>query len=178
MRRISIATLAFAGAAAIALAQSSPAPQPTVPASQSGLSPSLSNGSGMQISTGTVTEYKPGQRIAVRISEDNTVKLDLDKNVHVDGLVAEGQLAAVLWTSAADGTRRVMSITAAPGPGDSGTANLASSYQQMSEPVKAKGAVTPGASTTAPATILTPAETTPRATRTPRAPRPTPTPVP
>ena len=57
----------------------------------------MANGSGMQLSTGTVVEYKPGQRIGVRVSDKDIVTLDLDKNVRVDGLVAEGQLAAVMW---------------------------------------------------------------------------------
>ena len=176
MKKVLFFAATLASAAAVTLAQSSPAPQPTVAAGQSGLSPSLSNGSGMQISTGTVTEYVPGQRIAIRVSPDSTIKLALDQNVHVDGLVAEGQLAAVMWMSGNGDSRRVTSITAAPGPGDAGTADLASSYQHMSEPVRTKGPVTPGPSPTGAPTILTPARPTPRTT--PRAPRPTPTPNP
>jgi hypothetical protein len=179
MKRFSLFAATFAGVAAVSMGQSNPAPQPTVAAGQSGLSTSLSNGSGMQISTGTVTEYKAGQTITIRIAEDNLLKLDLEKNVHTDGLVAPGLLAAIMWTSDSGGKRRVTSITAAPGPGDAGMANLESSYQHMSEPAKAKGPITPGPSSTSPPTILTPqTRTTPRATSTPSAPRVTPTPTP
>ena len=157
------------------LAQTSPPPKPTPAAGQSGLSPSMANGSGMQLSTGTVVEYKPGQRIGVRVSDKDIVTLDLDKNVRVDGLVAEGQLAAVMWMADSGGARRVTSITAAPGPGDSGTAELASSYQKMSEPTPgAKSPVTPGTTPATGPNILTPGSTTPRST--PKAPTPTPKP--
>jgi len=115
----------------------------------------------MQISTGTVTEYKPGQRIAVRVAENNVVTLDLDQNVRVDGLVAAGQLAAVMWMGESDGKRRVTSITAAPGPGDGGKASLASGYQQMEATPGPKGSVTPG---TAPAVSPKAGSPTPRTT--------------
>jgi hypothetical protein len=179
MRRFSLFAVTLAGVAAVSMGQSSPAPQPTVAAGQSGLSTSLANGSGMQISTGTVMDYTAGQTITIRIAENNLLKLDLEKNVHIDGLVAPGLLAAIMWTSDGAGKRRVTSITAAPGPGDAGMANLESSYQSMSEPARAKGPITPGPSSTSPPTILTPQpRTTPRATATPSRPRPTPTPAP
>jgi hypothetical protein len=161
-------------AAGLVKAQTSQAPKPTPAAGQSGLSPSMSNGSGAQLSTGTVVEYKPGQRIGIRVSKNDVVTLDLDKNVRVDGLVEEGQLAAVMWM--ADGnSRRVTSITAAPGPGNAGTADLASSYQKMSEPTPgAKSPATPGTTPAGGPNILTPGSTTPRST--PRAATPTPKP--
>lgn len=165
---------ALLGAAAVGAAQTTPAPRPTPAAGQSGVSTS----SGMQLSTGRVVEYKPGQRIGVKVSDHDVVTLDLDKNVRVDGLVAEGQLAAVMWMADSGGGRRVTSITAAPGPGDAGAANLASSYQKMSEATQGpKGGVTPGSSPGGP-TVLTPqaGSTTPRTTPARRAPTPTPTP--
>jgi hypothetical protein len=141
----------------------------------------MANGSGTQLSTGMVTEYKAGERIAVKVADDNVITLDLERNVRVDGLVAVGQLAAVMWMEESGGRRRVTSITAAPGPGDSGMANLASSYQQMSETPGPKGSVTPGPSPTSGPTILTPkaGSTTPRTTSTPsQSSRTTPTPTP
>lgn len=171
-----IAAALVCGAGLLA-AQTSQAPKPTPAAGQSGLSPSMANGSGMQLSTGTVVEYKPGQRIGVRVSENDIVTLDLDKNVRVDGHVAEGQLAAVMWMADTGGGRRVTSITAAPGPGDAGTAELASSYQKMSEPTPgAKSPVTPGTTPSTGPNILTPqaGSRTPRPT--PSAPTPAPTP--
>jgi hypothetical protein len=124
----------------------------------------------MQLSTGTVTEYKPGQRIAVRVSENTVVTLDLDQNVRVDGLVAEGQLAAVMWMGESGGKRRVTSITAAPGPGDAGTASLNSGYKQMEATPGPKGAVTPGSSSRAtPQAGSTTPRTTPAAHADPQA---------
>jgi hypothetical protein len=171
MKKTFLLGVALAGAGAIGAAQKSPAPQPTPAAGQSGLSPSLANGSGMQISTGTITEYRAGERIAVKVSDTDVVTLDLDKNVRVDGLVAEGKLAAVMWMGEAGGKRRVTSITAAPGDGGAGAANLAKSYQKMSETPRPKeGGVTPAGPN-----ILTPkaGSTTPQ---TSRPPTPTPTP--
>jgi hypothetical protein len=179
MKKTSWLGVAFAGAGAICTAQTSPTPQPTPAAGQSGLSPSMANGSGMQLSTGTVTEYKPGERIGVKVADNNVVTLDLDRNVRVDGLVAEGRLAAVMWMAESGGKRRVTSITAAPGPGDAGTATLASSYQKMSEATPGpKGSVTPGSSPNGGPNILTPkaGSTTPRTTPSSRQPTPTPTP--
>lgn len=129
----------------------------------------MANGSGMQLSTGTVTEYSPGQRISIKIADNNVVTLDLEKNVRVDGLVAEGKLAAVMWMGESGGKRRVTSITAAPGPGDAGKADLASSYQKMSETPRPKGSVTPDATSKA-------GSATPRSTTHARPPTPTPTP--
>jgi hypothetical protein len=172
MKKLSVLTVALVGAAAITRAQTASTPQSTPAAGQSGFSPSTANGSGMQLSTGTVTDYVAGQRIAVRVSEGNEVKLDLNKDVRVDGLVAPGVLASVMWMSDGGGNRRVTSITAAPGPGDLGTANLESGYQHMSDPARARISVTPGKVTPRPAAA------TPRATATPSARRATPTPVP
>ena len=169
MKKTSWLAVALMGAAAVCAAQTTLAPAPqSTPAP--GLSGS-SSGSGMQLSTGTVTEYKPGQLIAVRVAENTVVTLDLDQNVRVDGHVAEGQLAAVMWMGESGGKRRVTSITAAPGPGDAGTASLTSGYQQMEATPGPKGAVTPGSSSR-----VTPqaSSTTPRST--PRAPTPTPKP--
>ena len=174
MKKTSWPVVALVGAAAVCAAQTTPAPQSTpAPGLSGSSSPNMSSGSGMQLSTGTVTEYKPGQRIAVRISENNVVTLDLDQNVRVDGLVAEGQLAAVMWMGDSGGKRRVTSITAAPGPGDAGTASLASGYQQMEATPGPKGAVTPGSSSR-----VTPkaGATTPRTTPSGGAPTPTPKP--
>ena len=179
MNKASWSGIALAGVAALCVAQTTPAPQPTPAAGQSGLSPSMSNGSGMQLSTGTVVEYKPGQRIGIKVSDHEVVTLDLNKNVRVDGLVAEGRLAAVMWMGETGGGRRVTSITAAPGPGDAGTADLASSYQKMSETTPGlKGSVTPGAAPGSGPNILTPKAggTTPRTTPARRTPTPTPTP--
>lgn len=173
MNKSTVFAAALLGAAAACGAQTTPAPQPTPAAGQSGLSPNMANGTGMQLSTGTVVEYKPGQRIGVKVSEHEVVTLDLNPNVRVDGLVAEGKLAAVMWMGETGGGRRVTSITAAPGSGDAGTADLASSYQKMSETPGAKGAVTPASSGP---TILTPKPATPRTTPARRAPTPTPTP--
>ena len=171
MKNTSWLAVALVGAAAVCSAQTTPAPQSTPAPGLSGSSSSMANGSGMQLSTGTVTEYKPGQRVAIKVAENNVVTLDLDQNVRVDGLVAEGQLAAVMWMGESGGKRRVTSITAAPGPGDAGTASLTSGYQQMEATPGPKGAVTPGSSSR-----VTPqaGSTTPRST--PRVPTPTPKP--
>ena len=173
MNKTSWLAVALVGAVAICAAQTTPAPQSTPAPGLSGSSSSTGSGSGMQLSTGTVTEYKPGQRIAVRVSENNVVTLDLDQNVRVDGLVAEGKLAAVMWMGENGGKRRVTSITAAPGPGDAGTASLTSGYQQMEATPGPKGAVTPASSNRS-----TPkaAAATPRTTPSSRPPTPTPTP--
>ena len=58
--------------AGLVKAQTSQAPKPTPAAGQSGPSPSMANGSGVQLSTGTVVEYEPGQRIGVRVSDDDS----------------------------------------------------------------------------------------------------------
>ena len=173
MKKTSWLGVALVGSVAVCAAQTTPAPQSTPAPGLSGSSSSTGSGTGMQISTGTVTEYKPGQRIAVRVAENNVVTLDLDQNVRVDGLVAAGQLAAVMWMGESDGKRRVTSITAAPGPGDGGKASLASSYQQMEASPGPRGTVTPGSSYR-----VTPkaGATTPRATPFGRQPTPTPTP--
>ena len=170
MKTSSLFAAAILASATVGMAQTTPAPQPTPAAGQSGLSPILATSSGMQLSTGRVTEYKPGERISVKVSDKNVVTLDLDKNVRVDGFVAEGRLAAVMWMEESGGKQRVTSITAAPGPG--GTANLASSYQKMSEPTPGpRGAVTSGPNILAPDTGST-------RTRTPSRRAPTPTPHP
>ncbi len=170
MKASSLFAVAILASATVGVAQTTPAPQPTPAAGHSGLSPILATGTGMQLSTGRVTEYKPGERITVKVSDNNTVTLDLDKNVRVDGFVAEGRLAAVMWMEESGGKQRVTSITAAPGPG--GTANLASSYEKMSESTPGRrAAVTPGPN------ILTPEAGSTR-TRTPSRRKPTPTPHP
>lgn len=175
MNKSSWFAIALAGAATVCAAQANSTPQPTPAAGQGGSSSNMANGSGMQLSTGTVTEYSPGQRISIKIADNNVVTLDLERNVRVDGLVAEGKLAAVMWMAESGGKRRVTSITAAPGPGDAGTADLASSYQKMSETPRPKGSVTP--SIVGGPTTLTPkvGSTTPRSTPSSR---PTPTPTP
>ena len=177
MNKQSLLVATLLGAATICAARTAPAPQPTPAAGQSGLSPSMASGSGMQLSTGTVVEYKPGQRIGVKVSDHEVVTLDLNPNVRVDGLVAEGKLAAVMWMGESGGGRRVTSITAAPGPGDAGAADLASSYQKMSETTPGpKGSVTPGAAPAGGPNILTPKAggATPRTTPAPRTPTPHP----
>ncbi len=135
-----------------------PAPAPTAARSNS------AGGSGMQIMTGTVTEYAPGRRIVLKLDGGQELAMDLEPKVRVDGLVAVGQLAALMWMTENGGKKRVTSITAAPGPGGSGKDELTSSYAAMSAPQP----------TAVPAN-LTPAAT-PAAPR-PRTPRTTPTPA-
>lgn len=151
-RRIVVVSLIAAFGAALARSQSS---APTPAAGQSGLNPSSANGSGMQLSTGTVTDYKAGQRIAIALDGGQQLALDLDQGVRVDGSVAVGQLAAIMWMTDNTGKQRVTSITAAPGPGDKGKSALEANYAGMSR--------TPPA--TYPARSLTPVSAT---TPTPR----------
>ncbi len=151
---LAVAGLAIASAAALA---QSPGSAPTPAAGQSGLNPNSANGSGMQISTGTVTQYAAGQRIAVKLDGGQELALDLQKDVRVDGSVAVGQLAAIMWMTDNAGNKRVTSITAAPGPGDSGRSTLERNYAGMSGTPKA---TTPGRDLTpAPMTTPTPAPT-------------------
>lgn len=174
MKKSSLLAAAFLAAATVGKAQTTPGPQPRPAAGQNGMSPSMATGSGMQLSTGRIAEYKPGERIVVKVSDKDVVTLDLDKNVRVDGFVAEGQLAAVMWMGEAGGKRRVTSITAAPGPGDGGAASLASGYQKMSDTPGPRGAATPGS---AGPNVLTPkAVSTAATTSSRRAPTPTPKP--
>jgi hypothetical protein len=177
MRLFFAAMAAMALTAAQIAAQSSPAPTPA--AGQSGLSPSTSNGSGAQIMTGTVTRYKAGESIAIKLGDGKELSFSLDKSVRADGLVAPGQLAAVMWSTDNTGKQRVTSITSAPGPGDSGMASLASGYQEMSMTPAPKGMQVTAAPTNAP-TILTPGAPTPgpATTATPRHARRKPTPAP
>jgi hypothetical protein len=169
MRLFLAATVALALMAAQVPAQSNPTPVPTPAAGQSGLSPSTSNGSGAQIMTGTVTRYKAGDSIAIKLGDGKELSFSLDKSVR----------AAVMWSTDNTGKQRVTSITSAPGPGDSGTASLESSYQQMSMTPGPKGMQVTAAPTNGP-TIQTPGAATPgpAMTGTPRHARRKPTPAP
>ncbi len=63
--------------------------------------------------TGTVKEYDAGKKIKISGPGDKTYSFDLDTNAHVEGTIAVGQRAKVVYTKT-DGVERVTVISWAP----------------------------------------------------------------
>ena len=143
-----------------------PSPTPTPGTAYSPLSRS-STAAGTQLMTGTVWAYEPGKSISIRIGGGKQYDMTLEPNVRVDGSVAVGQLASLMWTTDNAGKTRVMSITAAPGS----AMDIERSAPSVPTPTR-RPTMAPAPATSTPET----SPTTPR--RTPRAPRATPTPSP
>jgi hypothetical protein len=112
---------------------------------------------GTQLMTGTVWGYKPGQSITIKAGDGKEYEMPLTPGVRVDGSVAEGHLAVVMWTTDSDGKTRVMSITAAPG----GASDIERSAPSVSgrPPATAVPNVTPAPGAPGPGSA---ASTTPR----------------
>ncbi|HKD20093.1 MAG TPA: hypothetical protein VKG23_19750, partial [Thermoanaerobaculia bacterium] len=98
--------LSLALFAAVSTAQ--PSPTPTPGTAYSPLSRS-STAAGTQLMTGTVWAYQPGKSITIRTGDGKQFDMALEPNVRVDGSVAVGQLAALMWTTDNAGKTRVMS---------------------------------------------------------------------
>jgi hypothetical protein len=141
---------------AVATAQPSPTPTPGSPYSPA---PS-SYAAGTQLMTGMVRAYEPGKSITLRVEGGKQFDLTLEPNVRVDGSVAVGQLAAIMFTVDNAGKTRVMSITAPPGS----AMDIEHSAPSIPTPTRRP--------TIAPVTVTN----TPTTSR--RAPRATPTPSP
>ena len=150
--------LGFVGAAATAQPSATPTPGAYSPASPS------SSVAGTQLMTGTVWAYQPGRSISIKVGDGKQYDMTLEPGVRVDGSVAVGQLASLMWTTDNAGKTRVMSITAAPGS----AMDIEHSAPSIPSPTR-RPTMAPVTSTPAPAS------STPR--RTPNA-RPTPTPAP
>ena len=164
-----VLALGLVSAAAMAL----PSPTPTPPqASASSAGPCsaivASTGStpcaaGTQLMTGTVWAYRPGQSITIRVDEGKQYEMALEPGVRVDGSVAVGHLASLMWTTDNAGKTRVMSITAAPGS----AIDIEHSAPSVSTPTRS---LTLAPSTSTPAAPS--ATPTARRTRLARRPRP------
>ena len=98
-----------------AVATAQPSPTPAAPAGAYGSASPSSTAAGTQLMTGTVWAYQPGKSISIRVGDGKQYDMALEPGVRVDGSVAVGQLAALMWTTDNAGKTRVMSITAAPG---------------------------------------------------------------
>jgi hypothetical protein len=73
------------------------------------------NAVGTQLMSGTVWDYTPGQSITIKSGDGKEYRMPLQQGVRVDGTIAIGQLAAVMWTTDNAGGSRVMSLTGPPG---------------------------------------------------------------
>lgn len=175
MKKTTWLALSLGLVGAVATAQPSPTPTPgSAYSPTSGTAPCsaivASTGStpcaaGTQLMTGTVWAYQPGKSITIRVGDGKQYDMALAPGVRVDGSVAVGQLASLMWTTDNAGKTRVMSITAAPGS----AMDIEHSAPSITTPT---GRPTPVPVTSTPAS----SSTTPR--RAPRAPRSTPTPSP
>ena len=154
--------LALGCVCAAANAQYSSTPTPGSSSSQA--SPS-SSAAGTQLMTGTVWAYQPGKSITIKVGEGKQFDMALEPGVRVDGSVAVGQLASLMWTTDNAGKTRVMSITAAPG-------------SALDIEHSAPSIVTPTRRPTPIPVSSTPVPTSPTPRRTGRSDRPTPTPAP
>jgi hypothetical protein len=161
VKKMTWIALSFGLACAAAIAQPSPTPAAAGPASPS------STAAGTQLMTGTVWAYQPGKSISIRVGDGKQYDMTLEPNVRVDGSVAVGQLAALMWTTDNMGKTRVMSITAAPGS----AMDIEHSAPSIATPTR-RPTPAPAPVTSTPAT----SSSTPR--RTARAPHATPTPSP
>ena len=154
-------SLGLACAAAIA----QPSPTPNAPGGAAGPASPSSTAAGTQLMTGTVWAYQAGKSISIRVGDGKQYDMTLEPNVRVDGSVAVGQLAALMWTTDNLGKTRVMSITAAPGSAMDIEHSAPSIATPTRRPTPAPVSSTPATSSSTPG-------------RTPRAPRATPTPSP
>ena len=117
----SLLVLVFGPVSAAAMGQPSPTPTQASPSSAGPCSAIVASAgstpcaAGTQLMTGTVWAYRPGQIITIRVDEGKQYEMALEPGVRVDGSVAVGHLAALMWTTDTAGKTRVMSITAAPG---------------------------------------------------------------
>ena len=151
-------TLGFVCAAAFA----QPSPTPAAAGGSAGPASPSSSAAGTQLMTGTVWAYAPGKSITIKVGDGKQYEMALEPNVRVDGSVAVGQLASLMWTTDNAGKTRVMSITAAPGS----AMDIEHSAPSITTPTRRP---TPIPVTSTPATMPS---------RTPRSPRTTPTPSP
>src|SRR5215831_5010296 len=101
--------LALASVAALAQRQSAPATPAPNPETQN------RNAVGTQLMSGTVWNYAPGQSITIKAGDGKEYQMPLQSGVRVDGTIAVGKLAAVMWTTDSGGATRVMSLTGPPG---------------------------------------------------------------
>jgi len=124
VRRTIWLVVALGSAGAVASAQ--PTPTPTRPSASSPSSSgpcsailtSQTCAAGTQLLTGTVWDYSPGRNITIKVDDGRQVEMPLEPGVRVDGSVAVGHLASLMWASDSAGKTKVMSITAAPGSAD------------------------------------------------------------
>lgn len=121
MKKASFLVLALGLVRVAAMAQPSPTPTLASPSSAGPCSAIVATAgstpcaAGTQLMTGTVWAYRPGQSITLRVDEGKQYEMALEPGVRVDGSVAVGHLASLMWTTDNAGKTRVMSITAAPG---------------------------------------------------------------
>lgn len=104
------------------------------------------NAVGTQLMSGTVWEYAPGRSITIKAGDGKEYQMPLAQGVRVDGTIAVGRLAAVMWTTDTGGATRVMSLTGPPGaPSD-----IERSAPSMGSPAPATAVpnVTPSGSST------------------------------
>ena len=87
------------------------------PPGNPGASPDTQNRNavGTQLMSGTVWDYAPGQSITIKAGDGKEYRMPLQHGVRVDGTIAVGQLAAVMWMTDNAGATRVMSLTGPPG---------------------------------------------------------------
>lgn len=113
MRKHWLALLAFpAVLVSVAALAQRPNPAPTPPPNYETQN---RNAVGTQLMTGTVWEYAPGQSITIKAGDGKEYQMPLKPGVRVDGTIAVGHLAAVMWTTDTGGATRVMSLTGPPG---------------------------------------------------------------
>ena len=95
--------------AALAQRQNTPAAPGANPDTQN------RNAAGTQLMSGTVWDYTPGQSITIKAGDGKEYRMALQQGVRVDGTIAVGRLAAIMWTTDNAGATRVMSLTGPPG---------------------------------------------------------------
>jgi hypothetical protein len=101
--------LALACVGALGLRQNAPVTPTPNPETQN------RNAVGTQLMSGTVWDYSPGRSITIKAGDGKEYQMPLQTGVRVDGTVAVGQLAAVMWMTDSGGATRVMSLTGPPG---------------------------------------------------------------
>jgi len=65
--------------------------------------------------TGTVKEYEAGKKIKISGPGDKTYSFELDENARIEGSIAVGQPAKVMFTKSSDGVERVTVISEGSG---------------------------------------------------------------
>lgn len=106
---LSLLAFALALASVAALAQRQNPPTAQNPETQN------RNAVGTQLMSGAVWDYTPGQSITIKAGDGKEYQMPLQPGVRVDGTIAVGRLAAVMWTTDSGGATRVMSLTGPPG---------------------------------------------------------------